>query len=125
MKTLTTQATPPQSWHVESDDTPWTFGDAETAANLGEPFGETEILFSIRNDDGDLIALCPWEPLAAPERQAELRQNAQRIAAMPVMLAACKLLVCEMDRDDWDGQTVRQIAIDARTAIAKAKGDAT
>ena len=63
------------------DDTPWTCGDSQTAIEMNEPLGHTEILFPI-NVDGDPVVYCIWEPLAGDARQAELRARANAIAEL-------------------------------------------
>ena len=55
------------------DDTPWTCGDCQVAIAHGEALGHTEILIPVYIGD-DVAAYMPWEPLAGPERQAELRR---------------------------------------------------
>lgn len=56
------------------DDCPWTCGDSQTALELGEPLGHTEILTPLYVGD-EIVAYMPWEPLASPERQYELRKR--------------------------------------------------
>lgn len=67
------------TYRIESDDCPWTQGDSGIAAQYGEEFGETIILFSIRDKDNRIVCLCPWEPLSSKERQNELLANARAI----------------------------------------------
>jgi hypothetical protein len=101
-----------QTWSLRSDETPWTVGDAELAQQYGEPFGPTEILFTVANGDGDMVALCPWRPGDTKEDQEALRANARLIAAAPDLLGALRLLDIESLPDD--------VQIYVRQAIAKA-----
>lgn len=77
----------PGPWAIGNDDTPWTCGDAQTAIELGEPLGHTEILFPIFNAEGDPLAYLPWEPLCSEARAHELRANARLIAKAPELVA--------------------------------------
>ena len=112
----TKQSITPGIWKINSDDCPWTCGDARTAIEEGEELGHTEILFSVENDEQEPIAYFPWEPLADDERAAELRANAKAFAALPDLVAALK------DVDDaWAGNRDMAEAVDhALLALAKA-----
>ena len=77
----------PEHWTVDYDETPWTSGDCRTAVEVGDDFGPVEILFSIRDGEGDVVCYCPWYPLAADQEQEELRSKARLIAAAPETMA--------------------------------------
>ena len=86
----TKQSITPGIWKINSDDCPWTCGDARTAIEEGEELGHTEIFFSVENDEQEPIAYFPWEPFAHDERAAELRANAKAFAALPDLIATLK-----------------------------------
>ena len=69
----------PSPWVINNDDMPWTEGDSEIALMYGEEIGDARVFFSITDADGDLIALMPWEMMAAKKRQDTLRANAELI----------------------------------------------
>ncbi|KKM74805.1 hypothetical protein LCGC14_1396680 [marine sediment metagenome] len=119
----------PEHWTVDYDETPWTSGDCRTAVEVGDDFGPVEILFSIRDGEGDVVCYCPWYPLAADQEQEELRSKARLIATAPELLAALKELVTEFDADSdraaeqpgYIGLAETGGLILARAAIIKAK----
>ena len=83
----------PGPWKIDSDDTPWTEGDAELAVEYGEPFGTTNILFSVSGalpGEEEVVARLLWEPGADDGRRAELMANARLIAAAPELLEALR-----------------------------------
>ncbi len=86
---------------IDSHETPWTEGYAAWAVEYGEPFGTTNILFSVSGavpGEEEVVARLLWEPGADDERQAELRANARLIAAAPALLEELKKAVGELDR---------------------------
>ena len=77
----------PEPWTIDYDETPWTSGDCRTAVEVGDDFGPVEILFSIRDGEGDVVCYCPWYPLATDQEQEELRAKARLIASAPKAIA--------------------------------------
>ena len=97
----TKQSITPGIWKINSDDCPWTCGDARTAIEEGEELGHTEIFFSVENDEQEPIAYFPWEPFAHDERAAELRANAKAFAALPDLIAALQAIQARI-KGEWD-----------------------
>jgi hypothetical protein len=117
----------PGPWRLRDDETPWTEGDAQIAQQYGEPFGYTEILFSVAGED--TVAFCPWRPMDRAEDQEVLRANARLIAAAPDLLTALELMLdkdaamTERFGDRWPLDLAPVHAVNAaRAAIAKARG---
>ena len=116
----TAQPTPGSSWTIDDDETPWTEGDSQAAAEHGEPFGQTEIMFDIRDADG-VVARIPWEPIAGDGDQERIRANARLIAAAPEMLHVLRgVMVAYRD------ETLRGLSVDeinaARALLARIEG---
>ena len=105
------------TWTVCNDDMPWTEGDAQTAAQHGEPFGATEILFSVVDDDGDLVCLCPWRPGDLLADQKVLRERAKIVSVAPDMLALLQRIWNENEIRD------RRTLVALVTLIEKATGE--
>lgn len=49
-----------EPFKIDSDEQPWTQGDSHIAIENNEPLGAVEVMFAIKDADGDPIAYMPW-----------------------------------------------------------------
>lgn len=115
-------------WTVDDDDSPWTCGDMHIAAKAGEPMGDVEIMFDIRDAEGNVVARVPWDVFASEDEQRAIRRRADLLAAAPQLLEACEAALRHVKEDAMEysegdhGDRV-YIADQLRAAIAAARGE--